>query len=229
MTVDFLYTVSGTLTFEAVPLHHTCGAAALAGANHVDPINTIKETDGQHLAHLKPLGRTAKLPHKPLRLAVSLGEQVDAGINRVFDRLLDAEKVMGSIEGEEGTGEEDDELGTRIDIIEENDEAPIIRLVNSIIRQAVKEEASDIHIEPMENFVSVRFRKDGVLREILQIPKKLQAGVTSRIKILSKLDKWQEPAPFKVPKALPIPEAKTTRKRGGARSTAISPGGVVNV
>ena len=80
MTVDFLDTVSGTLTLEAVPLHHTCGAAALAGANHVDPINTIKETDGQHLANLKPLGLTTKLPHKPLRLTVSLGEHVDAGL-----------------------------------------------------------------------------------------------------------------------------------------------------
>jgi general secretion pathway protein E len=60
--------------------------------------------------------------------------------------------------------------------------------VNSIIRQAVKELSSDIHVEPMETFVSVRFRKDGVLREVLQIPKKLQAGVSSRIKIMGNLN-----------------------------------------
>ena len=127
---------------------------------------------------------------KPVEIQLCPAEQVVGAINRVFDRLLDAEKVMGSIEGEEGMHEEedDDELGARIDIIEENDEAPIIRLVNSIVRQAVKELASDIHVEPMEGYVSVRFRKDGVLREILQIPKKLQAGVTSRIKIMGNLN-----------------------------------------
>ncbi len=127
---------------------------------------------------------------KAVAIQVCPREKVHAGMNRVFDRLLDAEKVMGSIEGEKGQEEEEveDELGTRIDIIEENDEAPIIRLVNSIIRQAVKELASDIHVEPMETFLSVRFRKDGVLREVLQIPKKLQAGVTSRIKIMGNLN-----------------------------------------
>jgi general secretion pathway protein E len=127
---------------------------------------------------------------KAVEIQLCPAEQVVGAINRVFDRLLDAEKVMDSIEGEEGLHEEedDDELGVRIDIIEENDEAPIIRLVNSIIRQAVKELASDIHVEPMEGYVSVRFRKDGVLGEILQIPKKLQAGVTSRIKIMGNLN-----------------------------------------
>jgi general secretion pathway protein E len=128
----------------------------------------------------------------PIRTVLCPREKVLAGVNRVFDRLLDAEKVMGSIDKEGAAGpaeeEDDDELGTRIDIIEENDEAPIIRLVNSIIRQAVKEQSSDIHVEPMETFVSVRFRKDGVLREVLQIPKKLQAGVSSRIKIMGNLN-----------------------------------------
>ena len=154
----------------------------------------LKETDELLIVAVADVNSESRddlqtLYGKPIEQRLCPREQVDAGINRVFDRLLDAEKVMGSIEGEEGTGEEEeDELGARIDIIDENDEAPIIRLVNSIIRQAVKEAASDIHVEPMENFLSVRFRKDGVLREILQIPKKLQAGVTSRIKIMGNLD-----------------------------------------
>ena len=154
----------------------------------------LKETDELLIVAVADVNSESRddlqtLYGKPIEQRLCPREQVDAGINRVFDRLLDAEKVMGSIEGEEGTGEEEeDELGARIDIIDENDEAPIIRLVNSIIRQAVKEGASDIHVEPMENFLSVRFRKDGVLREILQIPKKLQAGVTSRIKIMGNLD-----------------------------------------
>ncbi|MBI5416123.1 MAG: Flp pilus assembly complex ATPase component TadA [Candidatus Omnitrophica bacterium] len=68
------------------------------------------------------------------------------------------------------------------------DEAPIIKLVNTIIAQAMHDRASDIHMEPGEESLRVRFRIDGLLREAIVLPKKLQGPVTSRIKILSKLD-----------------------------------------
>lgn len=68
------------------------------------------------------------------------------------------------------------------------EEAPVVKLVNLIILQAVKDKASDIHIEPEENIVRVRFRIDGVLHEVLDTPKNLQSVIASRIKILSKMD-----------------------------------------
>jgi type IV pilus assembly protein PilB len=68
------------------------------------------------------------------------------------------------------------------------DEAPIIRLVSSILKQAVGDGASDIHIEPQAREVTVRMRVDGVLRESMSIPPKLQAGVIARLKIIGDLD-----------------------------------------
>lgn len=65
---------------------------------------------------------------------------------------------------------------------------PIVSIVNSLIKQAVKDKASDIHIEPQEDTVRVRFRLDGVLRSVLTFPKSNQAAIISRIKIMAKMD-----------------------------------------
>ena len=74
------------------------------------------------------------------------------------------------------------------DLMEADDDAPIIRLINALLTEAIKENASDIHIEPFESQLSVRFRVDGVLREILQPPRKMAALIVSRIKVMAKLD-----------------------------------------
>jgi general secretion pathway protein E len=73
-------------------------------------------------------------------------------------------------------------------LLESDDEAPIIRLINALLTQAVKENASDIHIEPYENRLVIRFRVDGVLREVLQTKRAVAPLVVSRIKVMSKLD-----------------------------------------
>ncbi|MCP3662591.1 MAG: type II secretion system ATPase GspE [Gammaproteobacteria bacterium] len=74
------------------------------------------------------------------------------------------------------------------DLLESADEAPIIRLINALLAEAVKEEASDIHIEPYEDHLAVRLRIDGVLREVLQPQRALGPMLTSRIKVMAKLD-----------------------------------------
>src|SRR5437868_891883 len=74
------------------------------------------------------------------------------------------------------------------DLMNASEDAPIIRLGNSILGLAIKKGASDIHIEPMEKDVTVRFRIDGVLQTVQNLPKKVQLGLISRLKILSKLD-----------------------------------------
>lgn len=68
------------------------------------------------------------------------------------------------------------------------DEAPIIRLVNSLIAKAIEEEASDIHIEPYEQIVRVRYRTDGILREVMNFPRKMIYAVVSRIKVMADMD-----------------------------------------
>jgi type IV pilus assembly protein PilB len=77
---------------------------------------------------------------------------------------------------------------TKQDLMSASEDAPIIRLANSILGLAIKQGSSDIHIEPMEQSVTVRFRIDGVLRVVQQLPKNVQLGLMSRLKILSKLD-----------------------------------------
>ena len=77
---------------------------------------------------------------------------------------------------------------TKQDLMSASEDAPIIRLVNSILGLAIKQGSSDIHVEPMEGDVTVRFRIDGVLQVVQKLPKRVQLGVISRFKILSRLD-----------------------------------------
>ena len=81
-----------------------------------------------------------------------------------------------------------DELPEPTDLMESEDDAPIIRLINALLSEAVRENASDIHIEPYENRLVVRFRVDGVLREVLSPQKSIAQPVVSRIKVMAKLD-----------------------------------------
>ena len=69
-----------------------------------------------------------------------------------------------------------------------NEDVPIVRLVNQLLREAVIDGASDIHIEPGQNQVSVRFRVDGVLREVMRIPRNARAGLLSRVKVMAEMD-----------------------------------------
>lgn len=86
---------------------------------------------------------------------------------------------------------DDDELSTNLvptDLLDSSDEAPIIRFVNGLIARACRERASDIHLEPFETEMSVRYRIDGVLYEILNPPHKAQAAIISRLKIMAGLN-----------------------------------------
>jgi general secretion pathway protein E len=74
------------------------------------------------------------------------------------------------------------------DLMEQEDEAPIIRLINAMLTEAIKQEASDIHIETFETRMQIRFRVDGVLREVLQPNRALAPMLISRIKVMAKLD-----------------------------------------
>src|SRR5438046_2790358 len=89
---------------------------------------------------------------------------------------------------DEGVAVEETE---EIDDLEADDgisDAPLVRLVNSVIFQAAEDGASDIHFEPQEDALIVRFRIDGVLQEVQRIPKRMTPGVTTRLKVLAKLD-----------------------------------------
>ena len=97
------------------------------------------------------------------------------------------ERITKILEEAAGDGaEDDDELDLGIEA--GPDEKPIIRLVSSVLQHAVGDGASDIHIEPQAREVTVRFRVDGVLREVMSIPPKLQHSVTARFKLLAEMN-----------------------------------------
>lgn len=105
-------------------------------------------------------------------------------INRVY------EKSTAALQGLDEIEEEDYDLDEPIiDLLEAGeDDAPVIKLVNTLMFRAVKEKASDIHVEPYEKDMVVRFRIDGVLFDIFKPPKKLQNAITSRIKVMGNLN-----------------------------------------
>jgi general secretion pathway protein E len=120
--------------------------------------------------------------------------RVDA---EAFEQLLRAQyeggtntamQMVGGMEDDTDLAHLAQDLPEPSDLLESDDQAPIIKLINAILTQAVKDNASDIHIEPFENRLVVRFRIDGVLREVLQSKRAVAALVVSRIKVMSKLD-----------------------------------------
>jgi type IV pilus assembly protein PilB len=110
-------------------------------------------------------------------------------INRVFDRGEAAGKVVEEVSGQALPWESEDSL-TVDDLISSAEDAPVVRLVNELIATAVGQGASDIHIEPQDGDVRVRYRVDGVLFDqvSLHMPQRIQAAVSSRIKIMCRAD-----------------------------------------
>jgi len=114
-----------------------------------------------------------------VRPVVASPDDIQGLISRMS--RLDNAVAEAVLQGEE-------ELADVTEIRESADDAPVIKLVNSIIAQAVEEGASDIHFEPEGRDMRVRFRVDGVLRETTQIPRRMVPGVVSRVKIMADLD-----------------------------------------
>ena len=121
---------------------------------------------------------------KPAHVSISSPLRIADAINRVYEKAN--KNIVDSLEDE---FDESLDLDGHLDILDAGaDEAPVIRFVNSIIFRAVKEGASDIHIEPYEKEVFYRFRINGIMTEVLRQPLKTQAAVSSRIKVMAKLD-----------------------------------------
>ncbi len=130
------------------------------------------------------------LQREPVPVIVPTQPLLDA-INAAFDRKL---RVAGGLtEGLENveTKHQSDDVPEIEDILvqtEGDDEAPVIQFVNSLFVRAVRERTSDIHIEPAEQSLHVRYRIDGVLKEVAQPPKRFQSSIIARIKIMAGLD-----------------------------------------
>ena len=151
--------------YNAIPIGYDEGKLLVAMA---DPANVFAIDDIRSIS-----GREVR----PL---VATKSDVVSAINR-FHRMDDDLDDLSSTIGVE----EEDDLASVREVVED---APVVKFVNLLITQAVQDRASDIHIEPTERDVRVRFRIDGVLHEVMHSPKSIQSGVTSRLKIMSDIN-----------------------------------------
>lgn len=166
------------------------------------PINFAKKNDIIPLAkhdsfvevamanpvNLSALDDLRLLFHLPVKPYIASSSDITDAINSVYNRSSGEDRsVMGNFD-EDNLENISHELEEPQDLLDSDDEAPIIRLVNSLLFRAVKQKASDIHVEPFEKDLVVRFRIDGVLYDIMRPPKRVQNSVISRIKIMADLN-----------------------------------------
>jgi type IV pilus assembly protein PilB len=123
-----------------------------------------------------------------LELGVASREDIENEIRRLI-RTSEAFGARAALEEESGLLDDvEQEAADDLEVDDGISDVPLVRLVNSIIFQAAEDGASDIHFEPQEDALAVRLRIDGVLHEVQRIPRRMMAGVTTRLKVLAKLD-----------------------------------------
>jgi type IV pilus assembly protein PilB len=167
--------------YEVLPVKRIGGTLTLAMS---DPTNVFALDDIAFMTNLQILPVVAP----------------QAAIRKVLDRAYDAVQsgssmtdMMSEITGDASNVEvlEDDQAGAQVDVFElkeSADEAPVVKLVNMVLVDAIRKGASDLHWEPYEKTFRIRFRIDGVLHEMLSPPKRLEPAIISRLKIMSNLD-----------------------------------------
>jgi len=141
----------------------------------------VAMSDPSDLLAIDDMEMTSNLRVKPM---IATKSEISQVMSQVYETGEDSSEVFESLDYYKSEDDEPeiDELKRMVE------DAPIVRLTNMIINQALQKRASDIHIEPQENIVRIRYRIDGVLREHMTAPKYTQAALVSRIKIIADLD-----------------------------------------
>jgi len=190
--IDTLIPVDLCRRYRLVPLSRTEGEPASVLIAMVDPDDLAAQDDLNRI--LRPQGLL-------LQRMVITNEDYQRIISQYLDEQVERQKqldlqskvdVKADLEGLDylDLEEPDDDIESNLDVaLEDAEAAPVIALVNKILVKALQEGVSDIHIEPQEEYLRVRFRKDGVLREAFDpLPKKIVPAVTARFKIIANLD-----------------------------------------
>ncbi len=160
----------------------------------------LESNDGVVIAHKQSAPLPALLE---ARRAVGRSVTREVLTPEAFEQRLSATYAQADLAGasEDALGAPQDlsaladGLPRTSDLLDSSDDAPIIRLINGVLQEAIRARASDIHIEPYEQRLSVRFRIDGTLSEALSLPARLAPALTSRVKVMSRLDIAQKRIP----------------------------------
>jgi general secretion pathway protein E len=135
------------------------------------------------------LAEIRRLTNTELELQVTGDDEFEELLQSTYEsKGNQAKQMVEGLEDDTDLLQVAQELPEPSDLLEADDDAPIIKLINAILTSAIKENASDIHIEPFENRLVVRFRIDGIMQEVLQSRRAVAPLVESRIKVMSKLD-----------------------------------------
>jgi type IV pilus assembly protein PilB len=167
--------------YEVLPVKRIGGTLTLAMS---DPTNVFALDDIAFMTNLQILPVVA--PQAAIRRALDKNYEAAQPTASMTD-------MMSEITGDASNVEvvEDEQAGAQVDVFElkeSADEAPVVKLVNMVLVDAIRKGASDLHWEPYEKTFRVRFRIDGVLHEMLSPPKRLEPAIISRLKIMSNLD-----------------------------------------
>ena len=149
-----------------------------------DPTNVFALDDVGFMTNLQVIPAVAS--QAAIRQAID--RSYDSKGGGIADIVSEMEGAAADVELVEG---DEEAAASKVDVFElkeSADEAPVVRLINMILVDAIRRGASDIHLEPYEKVFRVRFRVDGVLHEIMTPPKRLEAALTSRVKIMASLD-----------------------------------------
>ncbi|MCH7708365.1 MAG: type IV-A pilus assembly ATPase PilB [Myxococcales bacterium] len=165
---------------EEVALKHTVIPVNRAGSTLIlatsDPSNIFALDDIKFLTGYS------------IQAVVASEDAIKRGIEKYYDQSLALEEVMGDFDDSDiDLVHEDDEFDVS-EAAKASEDAPVVKLVNLVLTDAVKKMASDIHVEPYEKLFRVRYRIDGVLYEVMKPPMKLKNAITSRIKIMAEMD-----------------------------------------
>ena len=142
----------------------------------VDPSNLVAMNDIKFLTGLD------------IKVVLTTESELKASHEKHYESAVQYDQIIGDLDENEVSVVDKEEQVALAELEKQTEDAPVVKLVNAILTDAIKKGASDIHIEPYEKAFRVRFRIDGVLYEIMKPPMKLRAAITSRIKIMADLD-----------------------------------------
>ncbi len=164
---------------------------ALVMKHHLIPTNLVRSTLTIAMAdpsNLIAINEIKFLTGYDIKIAVAAPAAIQAAIERHYAEQSNFDEVLSQLGNENVEVVVDhDEIDLQ-ELERATEEAPVVRLVNAFLTDAIRKRASDIHIEPYEKMLRVRFRIDGVLYEIMQPPLRLKNAITSRLKVMAQLD-----------------------------------------
>ena len=174
-TLSFGFAKRHTILLDVIP--------AQSGADALADVYVTHHTAVHIVAELR------RVYGMPFNLKLIDAERFEELLTSMYQRdSSQAKQLMEDLGNESDLFALAEDLTETEDLLETEDDAPIIKLINALLGEAIKEGASDIHIETFENQLVVRFRVDGVLREILQPNRKMSTMLVSRIKVMARLD-----------------------------------------